>query len=565
MPHSPSVDPARFDDATEVFLITGAASGIGRHWAEALLTEEAEGRRLVLADVNEAGLRAAFEETAHVRLHALDVRSVPDWRAVVEDTVDRFGRVDYLFNIAGGGRPGPLLDVPMELVDTTIDVNLKGQIYGMKVVGPVMVEQGSGHIVNVASLAGIAPTPGNALYSAAKTGLRAVSIASAIRLRPKGVSVTVVCPDLVDTPTVTRHLELDPEDVALIYSGPGPLTVQDVERAFREAMATRRLEIALPTRRGWLVKINNLFPTIMPRLYGPLMRKGLKNLERLRAERNGSAAAAAAGNGTGPGEAPEAPHSTVPPTVRRGVRALRAVIAFLLRRLARVEIRGSENLPTQGPALLVFNQLSLLDTPLMTMLGGGRDAIGLVADDYRKKLHYRLLLEWGGSIWLRRDRAHHTALKEALEALDGGWLVAISPEGRRSPTGALLRGKPGAAFLARRAGVPIVPVAITNTHRVGSSLSHLRRASIAVRVGRPFRLPSRPEVEGGSTSERLRDDTTRIMERLAALLPPEYRGVYGEEAPVEGAPAMNQVEAAPGSPPSPTRYRSSELPEETFP
>jgi len=593
---------------TQVFLITGAASGIARHWAETLIAEEVEGRRLALADVNEAGLRAAFEETSHVRLHALDVRSVDGWRAVVDDTVGRFGRVDYLFNIAGGGRPGPLLDVPMELVDTTIDVNLKGQIYGMKVVGPVMAEQGSGHIVNVASLAGIAPTPGNAIYSAAKTGLRAVSIASAIRLRPKGVLVTVVCPDLVDTPTVTRHLQLDPEDVALIYSGPGPLTVRDVERAFRKAMATGRLEIALPTWRGWLVKINNLFPPIMPRLYGPLIRKGLENLERLRADRSGAAAATASGNGTGPTTTvPEttpveattdgatahdaAPHPGVAPsgnpTVRSGTRALRAVIAFLLRRLAKVEVRGSENLPARGPALLVFNQLSLLDTPLMTMLGGGRDVIGLVADDYRKKLHYRLLLEGGGSIWLRRDGAHHTALKAALDALDRGWLVAISPEGRRSPTGALVRGKPGVAFLARRAGVPIVPVAITNTHQVGSSLRRLRRTSVGVRIGRPLRLPPRPprssipEAERGPPAERLREDTTRIMERLAALLPPEYRGVYADAVAGEAAEAASGAldpagggasgardardpPAATDAPASPDAHPSPEHPEEAI-
>lgn len=515
------MDPDPSGTPAEVFLVTGAASGIGRHWAGVLAEELGPRRRLVLADLDEAGLREAFRERDHVRLHGMDVSSVEQWRAVVEDTLRRFGRIDYLFNIAGGGRPGPFLDVPMEQVDTSIDLNLKGPIYGMKVVGPVMVRQGSGHIVNVASLAGIAPTPGNAIYSAAKAGLRSASIAAAIPLRSRGVRVSVICPDLVDTPTVARHLTLDPDHVALIYSGPGPLDVTDVERAFRTALATGRLEIALPRWRGWLVKINNLLPSLMPHLYGPLRRKGLANLERLRQERTEAASGEDAADGRGK-------EAAAPNRIPRKTAALRAVIHFLMRRIARLEVVGAGNLPRHGPALLVFNQLSLLDTPLMTMLGGRRDVTGLVARDYRDNPFYRFVLEWGGSIWLRRSAPHHTALKQALEALSRGWLVAISPEGRRSPTGALIRARRGAAFLARRSGVPIVPVAITNTHRVTTSLLRLRRARVTVRIGRPFRLPEDGTSPGG---EQLGSDTDAIMRRLAALLPPEYRGVYESAAP----------------------------------
>lgn len=498
----------------EVFVVTGAASGIGRHWAS-VLAARGEGCRLVLVDANEAGLRSAFSETEAVRLHAFDVRTVERWRAMVDDTVHRFGRIDYLFNIAGGGRPGFLLDVPMDLVRTTIDVNLTGQIYGMKTVAPVMVEQGSGHIVNVSSLAGIAPTPGNELYSAAKTGLRAVSLATAIRLRPLGVHVSVVCPDVVDTPTVTRHLALDPKDVALIYSGPPPLAVEVVERAFVRVMTTRQLELAVPSWRGALVRITNLFPFLMLRLYQPLMRKGLARFHRLKLERTGEA----------------------PLRLARRTRAVRAVVAFILRRLARLEVHGAEHLPARGPAVLVFNQLSILDTPLMTMLGGSRHVTGLVARDYRSKPLYRALLEWGGVIWLSRQAADHNAFKRGLAALDRGWLLAISPEGRRSPTGALVRGKRGAAFLARRADVPIVPVAITGSERVAGSLRRLRRARVTIRVGEPFRLV---DSSGPDRRATLAQDTDRIMERLAALLPSTYRGAYDHASPALG-PAHEEV------------------------
>jgi len=270
------------DRSSPVAIVTGAASGIGRHWARVL---RGRGFRLALADVNGEGLRAAFDAEADVRLHTLDTRSVDGWQKMVDDTLHHFGAIDYLFNIAGSGRPGFLLDVPMDLVDTSIDVNLKGHIYGMKSVGPVMVRQGYGHIVNMSSLAGISPTPGNELYSAAKSGLRAVSIATAIRLRPMGVSVTVVCPDLVDTPTLAKHLTLDPNDVALIHSGRRALTLVEVESALVRALRDRPLEITVPRSRGWFVKVVNLLPHLMFHFHGPLMRRGLRRLETLKRAR----------------------------------------------------------------------------------------------------------------------------------------------------------------------------------------------------------------------------------------------------------------------------------------
>lgn len=270
-----------------VAVVTGAASGIGRHWAGVLA--RTGGYQLALCDVDEPALRTAFTPGPSLSLHAFDVRSVDGWAALVDDTVSRWGRIDYLFNIAGGGRPGFLLDVPLELVDTTIDVNLKGQIYGMRLVGAVMARQRSGHIVNMSSLAGISPTPGNELYSAAKCGLRAVSLASAVRFRERGVFVTVLCPDLVDTPTLLRHLHSKPEDVALIHSAPRPLSVSEVEAALFRAMRDRCLEITLPRWRGWLARVNNLWPPLMLHLHGPLVRIGLARLARRRRERLGTA------------------------------------------------------------------------------------------------------------------------------------------------------------------------------------------------------------------------------------------------------------------------------------
>lgn len=274
--HEPTLRP-------KVAILTGAASGIGKHLAGVLAS-----RRdflLALADIDEAGLRAAFTASDRVRLQRLDVRSAVGWQELIEDTLRSFGRIDILFNIAGGGRLGFLLDQPLENVDLIIDVNLKGPLYGMKLVAEVMAQQGSGHIINVTSLAGVSPTPGNALYSAAKAGLRSASLAAAVELRKRGVYVTVIAPDVVETPLAQRHHE-QPEAAALIYSGARVLTVQDMEAAFFAALAERPLEINLPRWRGWLAKVNSLYPPLMLKLYGPLSRRGAKRLARAQQARS---------------------------------------------------------------------------------------------------------------------------------------------------------------------------------------------------------------------------------------------------------------------------------------
>lgn len=259
-----------------VAIVTGAASGIGKHWAGVLAARP--DFQLALADIDEAGLAATFTPAERLRLHRLDVRSPANWQAVVAGTLRAFGRIDYLFNIAGGGRLGFLLEQPAANVDFVIDLNLKGPVYGMRLAAQVMATQRSGHIVNVGSLAGLTPTPGNALYSAAKAGLRAASLAAAVELRPYDVYVTVIAPDVVDTPLARRHFD-HPEAAALARSGGRVLTVQDVEAAFWQAMAERPLELNLPRARGWLAKLNSAYPSLMLRLYEPLKKRGLKHME----------------------------------------------------------------------------------------------------------------------------------------------------------------------------------------------------------------------------------------------------------------------------------------------
>ena len=269
----------------QVAIITGAASGVGRHFATELRRRRPQ-MPLVLIDVNHEALAEAFPASENVVLEAFDIRSVDEWQRVIDATIERFGAVDYLCNIAGIDRVAMFIDQPLGNIDALVDINLKGSLYGMRIAAEHMAARGSGHIINMASLAGVSPTPGTSIYSATKFGLRAVSIAAAVELRPRGVYVTVICPDLVNTALFDQHVEdADPEAAALIFSGPRALTVDEVSEAIFRAMRDRPLEIDLPFSRGLLSKLSSAAPGVLLRLYEPLKRKGMKQFERARRER----------------------------------------------------------------------------------------------------------------------------------------------------------------------------------------------------------------------------------------------------------------------------------------
>lgn len=205
--------------------------------------------------------------------------------------------------------------------------------------------------------------------------------------------------------------------------------------------------------------------------------------------------------------------------------AFRLVVKVLLRLFARYEVKGQHNLPPGGPLLLVFNHLAWWDAPVaMAALPWQMRAIAL--KDLQRVPVTGQLLSLSGAIWVDRGRYDRQALRDALAVLEAGGVLGIAPEGRMSLSGALERGKPGPVFLARKADVPILPVALTGTEKVLSEWRSFDRPQIEVNIGRVFRLPEREVV--GPTKEQRQADADFIMERLAELLPAAYRGVYGD-------------------------------------
>ena len=141
-----------------------------------------------------------------------------------------------------------------------LDVNSKGVIFGTQAAVRVMLEQGHGHIINIASLAGVAPVPGLALYSASKFAVRGYTLAAAFELREKNIKVTAICPDAVQTPMLDQ--QVNREEAAMTFSGSAsPLTVEDIARAvFERALPKAPLEITLPLLRGLMAKFGSAFP-----------------------------------------------------------------------------------------------------------------------------------------------------------------------------------------------------------------------------------------------------------------------------------------------------------------
>jgi 1-acyl-sn-glycerol-3-phosphate acyltransferase len=202
---------------------------------------------------------------------------------------------------------------------------------------------------------------------------------------------------------------------------------------------------------------------------------------------------------------------------------LRALGRLILRLTATVQKDGLEHIPRTGACILTLNHLGAFDIPLVGVFVNRDDATFLAADKYKKHFYTRWLIELMGGIWINRQDADRQALRAARDALKRGFLLGIAPEGTRSPTGSLIEGKQGAAYLAAVADAPLLPVAITGPETAFRRIARLRKAKLKIRFGPLYRLPP---LEKDGREARLQENTDEIMCRIAALLPPAYRGVY---------------------------------------
>jgi 1-acyl-sn-glycerol-3-phosphate acyltransferase len=205
------------------------------------------------------------------------------------------------------------------------------------------------------------------------------------------------------------------------------------------------------------------------------------------------------------------------------------VVSLLVTLLGGIRTEGLENLPRSGPAIIVANHYTLIDAVVAGL--GTCWKIGRIVHPVAKiQIKGWPILGWLGSqvgvIYVRRGTSDMDAQRALQAVLAAGRPMIIFPEGTRSPSGALIPARNGAALLALRSGAPIVPLGITGTE----GMLHWRalfgpRPRAKVVVGQPFTLGHRPE--GPIDRADLTEATTRLMKEVAALLPPARRGVYG--------------------------------------
>ncbi len=259
------------------FFITGCASGIGRHLTDVL---QKQGKKVFASDINIEGLRATAQELNwpedRVFLAKLDVRDYEEWTAVWESAEKELGGIDVIINNSGILKAYWCHETPPEMVHLMVDVNVKGVMFGSQLACKHMMERKRGHIINVASMAGMAPITGQSVYSGSKYAARGYSLAIAEEMRKHNVKVTAICPAAVQTPLFAGQ-EKD-EAAAMLFIADQLLTVEDIEDAIlNKALKRQPLEVAVPAGLGMLARIANLMPWTGKLLANYFMNRGRKH------------------------------------------------------------------------------------------------------------------------------------------------------------------------------------------------------------------------------------------------------------------------------------------------
>ena len=201
----------------KVALITGGARGQGA--AEAKLFAS-EGARVIITDVLDAEGQETASSSDSIRYLHHDVTNEDEWIAVVQDVLEDHGKIDAFINNAGIYRSRPIAETTVDEYKLVIEVNQVGVFLGLKHVGPVMCEAGSGSIINISSIAGMRGGAGSLSYTASKWAVRGMTKVAMSEFAPAGVRVNSIHPGLIETPML--------QQLPIIEQGRGDLLVQRI-------------------------------------------------------------------------------------------------------------------------------------------------------------------------------------------------------------------------------------------------------------------------------------------------------------------------------------------------
>jgi NAD(P)-dependent dehydrogenase (short-subunit alcohol dehydrogenase family) len=257
-----------FGGATAI--VTGGASGIGRALAEELARRGCE---VVLADLQ---IELAEEVASEIRVSGgkakavkIDVTDFPAMEQLVQETVQRTGRLDYMFNNAGIVIGGSVNLYSIEDWNQIIDVNLRGVINGIQAACKIMMEQGFGHIVNTASMAGLMPGPGNIAYTTTKHAVIGLSQSLRAEAAHRGVRVSVLCPGVIRTPILEDGgkygkmlIDIPPEQLRRIWERFKPMSPNIFAKKVLNSVAKNRAIIIVPSWWKFFWWIDRLSPSL---------------------------------------------------------------------------------------------------------------------------------------------------------------------------------------------------------------------------------------------------------------------------------------------------------------
>jgi len=211
------------------------------------------------------------------------------------------------------------------------------------------------------------------------------------------------------------------------------------------------------------------------------------------------------------------------------VKAFAPVINFVMKFFYKIVCRISEDefkkIPAKGPYVLVGNHICFMDIPLLYLFLQPRYVVGLGKKELLDAPIVGALLKMWNVIGISREEADIQAIKSCLKVLKKGAFLSLAPEGTRSNTGVLQKGKAGTILLAYKSKVPILPLAHWGLESFNENFKSFKRTSVEVKLGRPFVL----DAGDVKVTQEIREEMVdQVMYEIAALMPEQYRGVYSD-------------------------------------
>ena len=253
-------------------LVTGGSSGIGFEIVKDLYKQ---GCSIIILARNKEKLDFAKNSlTSHqsdpdqsVWTYSVDVADFAIVQGVADKVVSSAGLPDFIFNCAGVARPGYVEELPIEVYKWTMDIDYHGTVNVTQAFLPGLIKRGSGHIINISSMAGVIGAFGYTAYSGAKFAVRGFTDTLRAELKPKGIQVSIVFPPDTDTPQLTWETQFKPPETAILAGSDKPLKADYVAQTILNDVA-RNKYVIVP---GWNAKLLYWLATHLGGLIYPIM------------------------------------------------------------------------------------------------------------------------------------------------------------------------------------------------------------------------------------------------------------------------------------------------------